>query len=91
MDFWGIVKVGNRDTMLVDGADTHRYSYDKVYQLTDANYPGTAITEYYYDALGNCCKLDVNDGGKITGHSSKGTAYLYRPIIVFSKELVIWI
>jgi len=63
-------KVGNKEQMVVDGSDTHNYTYDNIYQLTDANYPGNAITQYYYDALGNRWKVDVNEASEITSYDS---------------------
>jgi RHS repeat-associated protein len=47
-------KVGNRLNMVVDG-NTHSYTYDCLYQLTNAAYPSgyDVNTTYHYDALGN--------------------------------------
>jgi len=56
--------------MVVDGSETHNYTYDQLYQLPDANYPGNAITQYYYDALGNRWKVDVNEASQIISYDS---------------------
>jgi hypothetical protein len=50
-------KVGNRLTMLVNNTDTHTYTYDDIYQVTDVNYPVSyswvSDTTFNYDAAGN--------------------------------------
>jgi RHS repeat-associated protein len=57
-------KVGNRLTMTTDGVAQHRYSYDKIYQLTGADYPAgffAADTNFNYDKAGN--RSSVITGG----------------------------
>jgi RHS repeat-associated protein len=44
--------VGNR-TQRVDGLGTHTYDYDKLYRITNADYPDADETDYTYDAVGN--------------------------------------
>lgn len=49
-------KAGNRLTMTTDGAALHQYSYDKIYQVTGADYPASffvADTTFNYDSAGN--------------------------------------
>jgi YD repeat-containing protein len=41
--------VGNR-TQRVDGLGTHTYEYDRLYRITNADYPGADETDYTYDA-----------------------------------------
>ena len=64
-------KVGNRLTMLVNNTDTHTYTYDDIYQVTDVNYPASyswvSDTTFDYDAAGN--RSSVVAGGT-TGYSS---------------------
>jgi RHS repeat-associated protein len=48
--------VGNRTGMLVNGAEAHNYTYDHIYQLTNADYPQNyfqADTTFTYDDAGN--------------------------------------
>ncbi|MFC1636012.1 DUF6531 domain-containing protein, partial [Planctomycetota bacterium] len=57
--------VGNRRTMLAHG-ESHSYTYDDIYQLTDVEYPPNygngefTFTEFAYDAAGN--RSSVNNG-----------------------------
>lgn len=48
---------GNKETMTVDGTDLHSYTYDNIYQLNAAVYPGSYfandVTDYDYDLTGN--------------------------------------
>ena len=39
----------------------HRYGYDRVYQLTDTEYPSSREMDYNYDVLGNRWRV-VDDG-----------------------------
>jgi len=79
-------KVGNRKTMEVDDAYTHNYTYDKIYRLMEADYPGSPFTDYYYDSLGN--RTSVNESGTETDYTQNneglnqygsvgGTSYAY--------------
>jgi YD repeat-containing protein len=59
-------KVGNRLSMLVNETDEHVYSYDKIYQITDVNYPDSyeylaSDTMFEYDGAGN--RSSVINGG----------------------------
>jgi YD repeat-containing protein len=59
-------KVGNRLSMLVNDTDLHTYDYDKIYQITDVNYPDgyeylAHDTTFDYDAAGN--RSSVINGG----------------------------
>jgi RHS repeat-associated protein len=57
-------KVENRLTMTDSNSNLHEYTYDKLYQLTEVNYPDNYIHDvvtYNYDALGN--RKSVVNGG----------------------------
>ncbi|MBU4488543.1 MAG: hypothetical protein KKI13_05705 [Candidatus Omnitrophica bacterium] len=76
-------KVGNRKTMVVNSADTHTYTYDNIYQLTNIIYPDFSSTTYDYDEVGN--RLSVINGGTTAYipnnmnqyDSVGGVAYIY--------------
>lgn len=54
--------VGNRKNMIVDNNE-HSYTYDRLYQLTNADYPaGWYIHDanYYYDKLGSRRKMETD-------------------------------
>ena len=55
-------KAGNRKTMKVDNNsnNTHSYTYDKIYRLTVADYPGSAVTDYYYNPVGSRRRVVAN-------------------------------
>jgi RHS repeat-associated protein len=68
--------VGNRWSMSVtdaSGTKLHVYDYDKIYQLTDVNYPPgydylATDTTFNYDAAGN--RTTVIDGGGTTTYAT---------------------
>ncbi|MBM4027006.1 MAG: hypothetical protein FJ280_16625, partial [Planctomycetes bacterium] len=76
--------VGNRVTMAVtdnSGTRMHVYSYDKIYQITDVNYPAELAylatdTQFSYDPAGN--RISVIDGAGTctytTNHLNQYTA-----------------
>ena len=48
--------------MTVDGSDVHLYTYDKLYQVTDVDYPVghfAADTTFNYDNAGNREKIEL--------------------------------
>ena len=45
-------KVGNR-TNLTETSGTHNYTYDNIYQLTDAIHPTIPVEQFSYDSVGN--------------------------------------
>jgi YD repeat-containing protein len=47
---------------VTDGLGTHVYEYDKLYRITEADYPGTDVTDYTYDAVGNRKTMVIGAG-----------------------------
>jgi RHS repeat-associated protein len=71
-------KVGNRLSMLVNDTEQHTYNYDKIYQVTDVNYPAgyeylASDTTFNYDYVGN--RSSVVNGGTINYVSNELNQY----------------
>ncbi len=65
-DYASYDKVGNRLSMKVGDAEVHVYQYDKLYQLTYADYNDGNEVLYGYDKLGNRTSVSIN--GSPTGY-----------------------
>ena len=84
---YGYDKVGNRLTMTTDGALLHQYNYDKIYQLTGADYPTgffAADTNFVYDPAGN--RESVVDGGTTNYISNNLNQYTSVAAVAYSYD-----
>jgi RHS repeat-associated protein len=80
-------KVGNRLMMTTDGVNLHRYSYDKIYQLTGADYPAgffAADTNFNYDTAGN--RSSVIAGGTTNYATNNLNQYTLVNGVVYSYD-----
>jgi len=57
-------KIGNRKT-ITDKTGTHNYTYDKIYQLTQATHPTIATEQFTYDPVGNRTGTTVDAANRL--------------------------
>jgi RHS repeat-associated protein len=79
--------VGNRLTMTTEGSTVHRYTYDKIYQLTKADYPAgyfAADTIFRYDRAGN--RSAVISGGTTNYATNNLNQYTFIGGVAYSYD-----
>ena len=65
---------GNRLSM-TDGLGTRNYTYDRIYQMTQATNPLIPTEQYAYDPAGNRLGTTVDAGNRLLGDASFTYAY----------------
>jgi len=79
-------KVGNRKNMIVDSNES-KYKYDKLYQLTFADYPlawNVADVNYYYDNLAN--RTSIYNGSTTSYLHNKLNQYYSVASVAYSYD-----